>query len=366
MRKLNRLFRALVAFGLGSLTFSAHAAELYFFDFDGTIVEDAKEHKGSMKTLFKLFLIPRRTHILIPSLENLPEEVWVTNADLKNIKPFLAPLPDRPIYIGRLSELEDGTIIRPGLYYLDSNRSYERFFTAIDGEDYLLHDFKAAELAATQDLSKTFKGPMWSIFTQLLNDPVSAENVVITSARGHNEGSWERLFNYWLKQKYFRFKPDAKKVRATSREEYDAFDIRGHIANRKLEDLRAAVEYLRRVNFTDNDWRVSADPTKVEKLHYLMFADNNPETVDLVYGFFQEIANRQLPIKLALFNAGTESMVRASGRPRFLIVGRGGRYREATEEERFGEPLHLKTKTIRGEDCQIILSRRTVRTKVQP
>jgi hypothetical protein len=85
---------------------------------------------------------------------------------------------------------------------------------------------------------------------------------------------------------------------------------------------------------TEADKILNADGTAYEKLHYLIIAEDNPDTLDGLIKLFQDLArSRNFPVKFAVINAGNITQIRESGRPAFSIITSDGRFRPPQLEE---------------------------------
>lgn len=311
---------------------------LILSDFDDTIVETRESRGGAFRTKFKLFRINHRA----TSLQREPEGdevVEVSPIDLHRIRPYLGKGNLEPGNFPREQKLENGKVIRPGEYMLRVPDSFEYFLAAPPGKNYLLADFKEAEAS---DAGGNWKGPFWENMVEILDRPETAATFGIITARGHSREEWGEFFKYLKKQGYIKYLPNLDLIHSISRPEYDQFGIDHQIHQRKQQLLDEVVASLAAVRLTEADDRLDPNAKGNERLHYLVFADNDSATIEAVTRSFQNAArSMRVPVKLGVFNYGTKSEVIATQRPPLAIVQSDGTFRHATQAEQFGEPKHL-------------------------
>lgn len=326
-----------VAFALVCSLFGARslATTIVLADFDDTTVETRESFGGTFKTGFKLFRIEYRATTLQP-VYNGPPVITVTPVDMHRIKRYLGEGPAKLGAINRRVNLEDGQVIVPGYYTIRSPDTFEYFMTAPAGENYLLRDFRLAE---KRDPEGAFKGQFWDIMCRILASEKGAEALGFISARGHSLEEWRELFEYLKKRRYIENLPNFDLFHSISLPEYDQYSLRKDVPVQKVKVLEELARKLGRAPLGPRDTRLHPNGKEHAPYHYLVFADDKQETIDLAAKLFQSLARSQaVKVKFGLFNMGNRTEVQASQRPQFAIVEPDGTFRHATEDELVGEP----------------------------
>lgn len=313
----------------------AAATTIYLSDFDDTLVETREAFGGTFKTGFKLFRIDYRATTLQPVYDG-PAVVTVSPVDLHRIKRYLATGATRPGAINRKVRLEDGQAIVPGYYLIRSPDTFEYFFTGPPGVNYLLRDFQEAEAREPRD---AFQGQLWPTMQKILSDPEGADSFGVISARGHSLDEWRELFEYFRVRGYIEHLPNFQLFHGVSLPEYDQFSLRKDVPVQKVRVLEEIARKLSRSPLGARDVRLHPNGRETAAYHYLVFADDKQETLDLAARLFQNLARSQVTkVKFGLFNMGNRTEVTESQRPQYSIVQPDGTFRHATEDEIEGEP----------------------------
>lgn len=375
MMKFRKLFRirstGLTLFAL-SLTVSAFSSlfsysqafaqtpiKYYIFDFDGTLAEDRQVRGGSFNPKFIIYRNNQRLNLL-QDIATGPEELLITAQDLRLIKDHLGNGEGRPGTVGRKAELQDGTKIQPADYYLrypDSLRYFRE--STKPGENHLLATFIEAEKDVAKkdtDTSKRgikWQGPLWGMFVSLCETQAGADSVGIITARGHSRQEWNELFDYWLKKRYIRFKPDIDRVYNVTRPEFDFYSNHGgahgmdavNVPERKAMILQEIIMDMKRVN-----------PGAGQK-HELYFAEDNQENLNRVAKLFRHVAyGNYAPVRMVLINAGLTTEIRESERPEVSYIEANSKTFVSMPREQFFVPVTKQTAVSKARSCEALFS----------
>ena len=121
--------------------------------------------------------------------------------------------------------------------------------------------------------------------------------------------------------------------------EFEQYGLGGDVARQKVNILMELATRLGRVPLGTSDERLHPNGKEVGEFHFVIFADDNQETIELAVKECQAmVQSRRVPVKFGIFNMGYRSDIIASGRPQFAIIEPGGTFRQATDLERIGEP----------------------------
>lgn len=91
------------------------AITLYLMDFDNTIVEHREEYKGGFDTPHKLYLVERRTDVILPDYEEYEPIIELSSWDFERVKDKLSKGPGFPGNTIPIT-LTDGRKFIPGIY----------------------------------------------------------------------------------------------------------------------------------------------------------------------------------------------------------------------------------------------------------
>lgn len=352
IKKLQKflLFSALALITL--MSNQGYAVQATFFDFDNTIVENREEFNGSFQGTVELYRVVRRSNLLQGKL-NVPEKITVAWSDYdERLKPHLAKDYDQQGTVGKKIKLSDGRVIEPADYYVRTEDSFKFYFPGENGENYLLLEYAKAKKAR----GGQWKGKAWGLFEHVLSKPETAQYAGIITMRGQSKNEWRAFFKELIKDGHIKNMPNLNLIMGLPKPDFDRFTLLYNIEQRHLAKdaiLEEFIDRLGRVALTENDIILNPDGTKKEAYHYLIFAEDNQETLNRVAKVFQKYAQgKQYKIKFGIINTGYQTQVDASGRPRFSIVESGGTFRRATAEEVLGHNNKPKTK---AEKCALEL-----------
>ena len=318
------------------LSGTVEAATYFFSDFDNAVVESREEKHGTFKSHYQLYLLPQRANVLQPDLAQLPKVIKVTPREYERIKDSLAKHDNEPGAIGKKYRLESGELIDPGNYIVRNPDSFEYFMEAPTGRNYLLESFKDAETRTTG----SYKGQIWKTMALFLSNPETAKNFGLLTARAHSRVEWEQTVDYWIEKNIdgISHRPNFDLFHNVSRSEYEKYGLGGNISAQKIAKLKEFINQLARVPLRPEDARLKPDGKGTEPLHYVVFADDNQETIELAFSLFKGMAQRgTYPIKFGLFNLGNSTEIRQTRRPQFMIIEPAGSFRRATALEQLGE-----------------------------
>ncbi|MCB0361705.1 MAG: hypothetical protein KDD35_03240 [Bdellovibrionales bacterium] len=316
------------------------ALNLRIADFDGTIVEERRSLAGAMKTKFRLFLRKEPISALqLPSQINLPPFIDVTPIDLHRVRDYLSQEDGVVGSVGKKFNLEEGQSLEASQYHLKNPDSFWRFFDDPLGfSNYLLDDFKLAErlVAETVDDERplSFKGPYWDEFVQAMSTPESAAATIIITARGHDRNTtWVEFFEYLKSRNYIANVPTPEHIHGVSRLEYSHFGMIGEIAKKKAEVLKKHLLQLVRISPEAKDFQRSPDGDSFGRYHLVTIAEDNQDILNAYIKVIEGFARSQIaPLKFRIFNAGTTTEIRASGRPAIAILTSSGGFRREKQE----------------------------------
>lgn len=311
---------------------SLWAATIVMSDFDNTIVETREAQDGTFQTPFVLFRIEQRATTLQDAPRG-PAEIHLSPIEFHRNRAYFGKGSGQPGALNRKIELQDGTVVNPGLYYVRNPESFRHFFST-DDRNNPLEDLKAAQ---SRDAEGKWKGPFWETMVKILANPESARTFGLITARGHTEKDWVEFFEYLKKTGEIENLPNFRLFHNVSLADYDQFSLTWNTAQQKVGVMREMVQHLGRTPVTDE--RLSPDGKTREPYHYLIFVDDNQETLDAAIRVFQQYAqNKTVRVKFGVFNTGNRTEVTASRRPQYAIIKSDGTFRHATPEEILGEP----------------------------
>lgn len=338
---------------------AANAVELFFFDYDGTIVNPKKTSRQNSEihdTKVVLFRIENRPNLFI-DVEDAPRVIEVSAQDLKHKltrineitteeESLLSPKDGR---VGSLEKvtLSDGTVIVPGLYRIIVPESFKYYRESPRGNNYLLNDFKKAELLEAQRIG-TFKGPFWSHMVNLLSNEESAKQFGIISARGHSLREWKELFSYLQERGHIKHLPDFKNIHSINRPEYEQYGMGDGDSIRKVGLLKQIILDMSKRKYKESDIRLHPNGQEAVQIHSLSFVDDNQRTLELAYSELRALALRQTNVKIIISNAGLDHEVKKSRKPRSYVLTFDGVVRPATDFEIYGEPAHQNKSRFLG------------------
>lgn len=309
-------------------------------DFDNTFVESRHEVGGTFDTLVRVFRV--QSSVSSEDLEEVgPDVVELTHHDLQRVSSFLARSPEVPGLDQTVVTLKSGLKIRPSQYSIRVPESY-LYFGAIPDTDqghWLLEDLRSA--------GANWKGPFFKVFQDFLNSEEGARQVGILTARGHAREVWHRFFTRLRDQGEIGFLPEMDHYHSVGIVGYyDRYAQIRDIPGRKVGVLREYALNLAQTPLTENDQVLSPDGSGMQRMHFLVFADDHPEILEKALELFQSLTRQmKLPVKFALFNSGLESQVEETGRPRFLVVKSDGSVRAL-------HPGELKAPKARVVSCE--------------
>lgn len=361
-RSLGHSCKLLSGFTVGALLLSqiSQEATARFFiisDFDNTTVETrrtsggrGRRYNGSFETPFVWYRITTRPNGFIEAPEG-PLTIEVSPADRHRLETQLARGEGHPGQLGQKARLSSGLEIQPGFYMERNPESFQFFLASPEGRNYLLEDFKRAlERETKGEFAKgSWQGPFWPYVQQILSSPLTARQFGHTTARGQTYREWREFYQELRRLKLITDLPSLPEVQSQrslfknmSRTEFDVLHMGGSISERKAKDLQETALALRRAPVTDEDLRLSLDGKRQEKLHSIVYAEDDQHSIDRTVELVSDVIRRKLvPLKVVIYNAGTEQQIIDSGRPRAFVITESGGFRLATPLELLGEPPHL-------------------------
>lgn len=322
----------------------ALAKVIILTDFDNTFVEGRRELGGGFPTKIRIFRVNSQMISKDPTPVG-PDEIDLSNDDLERVSKYLAPSGARAGAIRKEMTLENGQKFYPADYALKIPDSYIRYGALPNTEDgrWLIEDLKSA---GTQ-----WKGPFFEVIEQFLASEEGAQSIGLLTARGHSREVWHDFFSYLRDQGEIGFLPDPQNYHSVgiSANQDEYAHIQG-IANRKVAVLRNYALQLANVPLSDQNEILSPDGKGTERMHLLVFADDHPENLEKALELFQTLMiQMRVPVKFALFNAGLDSQVRESRRPRFMVVKSDGSVRSLRKGE-------LKAPIRSVKDCSAVFN----------
>lgn len=318
-------------------------AKTYFFsDFDGTLTEWRPEAKGMWNTTHILHRINFRENILQDPVTG-PETLEISQKDFERVVDSLAKGERQP---GRIMNVEvtlaDGTktTFNPANYQFRSPEGFRYFLAGKNGEEYLVQDLKAA---LNRSPEGKWMGKAYPYMAAFLSNPESAKNFGIVTARNQERSEWQSAFALLQALpsdqpgKIINL-PDFEMFHGLTGPNYEYLTGNGmYVPGQKVAFYAKIIKMLE-----------NKPLEKGETYHYLIVAEDNQATVKDIFELFRSTATARVgtPLKLALFNAGNNSDVRALRHPAFMIFDQDGTVRRATPEERFGELPFLSTEQM--------------------
>lgn len=304
---------------LGFSTTVFAQVKLRIFDWDNTLVENRQSKSGTFSSKIIIYRINQRLNLLQTQADG-PEELHITQQDYKRIESHLGKGEGRPGSIGREVELDNGLKIQPADYYMRNPDSY-RFFREGNSpkENHILNAFKEAELNQN---GVTWQGPLWKYFVELCSTQEGADSVIIATARGHSTDEWDVLFDYMVKKRYIRFKPNSKRVYNLNRPEFDHYSGQGgsygtdlvNVPERKAALVDDLLESIRRI------------PLPNGEKHEVLVADDDQLNLEAIAKVFRSKAfGNRLSARMILVNAGNVKEVRESSRPEVSYIEPGSK-----------------------------------------
>ena len=339
---------------------AANAVELFFFDYDGTIVRPNKTDRnasGIYDSKIVLFRLENRPNLYI-DIENEERVIEVSSHDLKHKltrineetnleESLLAEKDGRLGFSTKRVTLSDGRQIIPGIYRIVVPESFKYYRESPKSRNYLLEDFKKSEELETRKIG-TFKGPFWSQMVNLLSNEESAKQFGLITARGHAIREWKEFFEYLKERGYIKYLPDFKNIHNINRPEYEKFGMGDGDSIRKVGLLKQIIAEMSTRKYKESDLRLHPNGEEAVRIHSLSFVDDNQKTLELAYDELRSLALRQTNVKIILSNAGLDHEVTKSRRPRSFVLTYDGVVRPATDFEIYGEPTHQKNSRFVG------------------
>lgn len=323
----------------------AFAKTFILSDFDNTFIESRREYGGTFHPLIRVFRVHTRWTPLDQEFIG-PEEIDLSPHDFQRVSKHLAQASNKPGVSKKVITLDNGLKFQPSYYYLRNPDSYLRFGATSNFENSrsLIDDLQATGMT-------NWKGPFFSFVQEFLKTPDGAKSIGIITARGHSRSAWHDFFSYLKELGEIQFLPELHHFHSVGvNGHYDRYAPIDDIPGRKIGILKDYALALAKMPLTEQDERLSPDGTSVERLHFLVFADDNPDTLEKALELFQSMTRRRsVPVKFAIFNSGLKSQVRATRRPRFLVIKRDGSIRPLKSDE-FNVP---KASELSG-DCETV------------
>lgn len=327
------------AFWVCVCSLSVFADSYLFLDFDNVVTECRQARQGTFKTPFRVFLVSQRGNVAQPLAPSEPY-VDLSPWDWERLSGYLARGPMELGSVAFEARLQDGRKFRPGYYMMRNPDTFHYFLEApaSEKEGYLLQHFRDAYAS---DPAKRFLGMAWPILKARVLDPATLKTTGLISARGHSDEEWQEALDFlWKKEglpSKHRIHP--RNIHGMSRPEYDKYDIRWHIPLLKRGTLEKIAAELARKPLSDDDIRISPDGKSTQKMHTLVYFDDNQKTLEHISALFESLAmTRRYPIKFVIGNFGLTSEVTETRRPRFYVITKTGGWRKAKPIEIFGEP----------------------------
>ncbi len=335
------LFGAIIGWGYEPLL----ADTIVLSDFHGTIVESSRERLGAFQARFKLFRVDFRANTLQAPATG-PAEVWVTQAELKEMEMYLAKGNNRPGSLNRRFKLEDGREIIPGEYYVTLD-SFGDFLDSTDGQNPLIRQWLEAESRKKQiekhithekgSRSKVvshIQGRAFEVMQYRLSTPELAQSFGILTASGYSREVWMEFFRFLHKKRLIKNLPNEDYIFSVAQRDFDIYDLAGNSASQKIQVLEEVIRQLRRVPLKESDNQTNLDADGDARLHTVMVLEDHAGVMELIWARLRALVQgRIVPVKIVLVHAGDDEIVAASGRPRVVVIRGDGTWREPTETE---------------------------------
>ncbi|MGE3975134.1 MAG: hypothetical protein AB7F59_11475 [Bdellovibrionales bacterium] len=326
-------------------------------DFDSTMVAGQEGRSSMTRGSWNGPVVLRRVFFrgqIYQPVATGPEELIVSQKDYYELFVYHDRLArgemDPGIAVGQkytVMDMQTGKrrTIRPSEYMLAPD--WFRFYRAdpTGQRNYLLEQFEAAK-------SGKWQGTMYPLFAAALSTPEAASALTIESARYYPETQWDQLFDAFAKHTAndelpIRHRPGA--YVSTSGPETEHFSNNPRSATESKPGWQE--EFIRIIIKMDPEnapMRLSPNGDVMKKSYFIIFADDNPNTIERVHSLFKKYATDTYGryVKFGIYNALSNAEVARTGRPRFSIYMNSGLVRPATEEERVGETLAGDVKVI--------------------
>lgn len=320
-----------------------YAVSLFLVDFDNAIVEHREDYKGAFDTLHKVYLVERRTDIVLPNYEQLEPIVEISSWDFDRLYGKFSKGPALPGSMIPIT-LTDGRKIIPGMYEIREVNSYETyhyFGKSFEGRNYLLEQQKAAE-KLTKNSNREWKGRFYSLFQAILKVPQN--KVMILTMRSHSQRDFKEWGDHLIKKNEITRQPD--EYRSARSAEMDHYDMEARPAHRKVNFAIEKFQRMLNIPLTEADTKLDHDGKTKRPLHSLIFWDDSPKTIEL---FAEKIAPlvRRNPskVKVIFLSAETHQSLRKKKYYEQTVITSDGGFRKAKLEELIGEP-NLSKKEI--------------------
>ncbi|MDZ4082430.1 MAG: hypothetical protein U1E10_05810 [Bdellovibrionales bacterium] len=307
------LLLALTLLAVSLIPQAAEAQEtLGFLDYDGTIVENRKTYGGTHSTTHVLFHIQEAGSHYIAGIARGPETIEVSQQDYSRIISHTGEGHGKPGAINLTVTLEDGRLIRPGMYFPKFPETFKYFRESQDpSRNFLLEDFIRAE---EKSPNGEFKGRFWDVLIDWCATAETAKRLTIFTARGHSEKEWTQLFDHMIKKGHIKFRPG--RVVNLSRSEYDKYGPPNDMPQRKANFIGEQVQLLSRIDLPSGE------------RHTIVVADDEKRNVDMISEKLEGLAfSGRYPVKMLVGNAGLRTEIRESRRPEFGAIEPGKSFR---------------------------------------
>lgn len=348
---------ALIVFGLLAAGRSS-AAEFFFLELDGPLLEDRASRDGAFDT--PLVLKKRTGRISV--LEKLPAgppEVLVTQEELGKIKHLLAldrnQTGDRSVRF----RSKFGQDFYPGDYFLDSFESYVFLRKgSSSGENHLLRFWNEANQRSLMGQGK-WQGSFWPILKEKTFAGRQSE-VYIISDRAHSREEWASFSTALVQQRYLTAPLPKENVFFLGSPEFEVLG-RDPIERKVSLLYRIALREIERIPLKESDLRLNANGNEFTKSHLMVIAEPNQKVLaDLIRELGKIVSGRFVPIKIVFLNDGTDEEVKSSGRARAFVMTSDGKTRKVTPAELKSDlaPLAdlelLKTNRVSSDSDRVI------------
>ena len=352
-----RQFAYLILFLSIAVQANLKKAELYIFDWDGTVVEDRNVYKGAHQVPFVLFRINYKGTAYQPDILG-PDEIEISYNDYErltrgtydpitreHIDPLLLARGEGKL--GSIQEftLEDGRKIIPGFYYLDPTDSY-RYFRESKDVNYYDYFFQKAYKAHKKSKGEmSIKGEAFDLYYKLINNPETINSVYVLTARAHSQAEvFAKLKNDRDQRKLIAKTVSDDELRSLAQRHYmlmrpEFLHYHNRMGVPSLSALKAGVI---------SDLALAllrSHPTKyVERLHpngeffskgvNLVLLEDRYENLKAMHESLQDIVNRHYGLlKVTVHNAGRPEDIELLEKPKTYVMTAYNHERELASEE---------------------------------
>jgi hypothetical protein len=321
---------------------STKAVSLILTDFDGSLIENKLIKEGAFQTPFLLFKHPFRK-FAFDKIPETPEIVEILPHELERVQDYLRG-GKFPHSIHRKFTLASGLTIVPAYYEIRHPDSFLYFMESNKESNFLVDEMKKAEIRV-QTEKKTFKGLYWDMMEEVLSHPDGAKSFGMLTARAHTPEEWDRFFQHLQAAKHIQYLPELEHIHGVNHTDYDHFGPSSDTKIRKINVLKEIFKQLKQVKLFPQDEVMDPDGKSVGRYHTVVLIEDTQEILNEEVLLAIRMSQSSLyPIKFVFGNAGTETEVRESKRPRWFVITSDGGFRHATDIEIRGDLSFLREK----------------------